>query len=772
MPEVPVLPPLRQVNHEIPLKNPNLRIIHRAAKCPEPLRDEFRAKFDRYVKAGWWVHTTLPSSAPLMIVFKKSGAIRTVIDARQRNDNTIPDVTPLPDQEAVRNDVARAEFRTKIDLSDAFEQIRVRPDQEPHTVFATIYGNMYSRTMQQGDKNCPATFQRLMNATFSDMIGVFVHCYQDDIFIFSNSLEEHEEHLQKVFDRLREHKLYLSSNLKKIDLYSTYMDCLGFIIDDKGIHIDPSKIDKITSWRTPRSYHDVQKFNGVIQYISQFLPNVTDLTSPLTGMCSNNREFVWMDFQDECFNKLKSLVANAPVCKPINSKATEPIWVISDASATGVGAWYGQGPTWDTCRPAGFISRKFTPAQMNYCTWEQELLGVLEALLRWEDKLIGLPFTIVTDHQALTFFNEAPTRSQRRMRWWEYLARFNFEMQYLKGEKNKVADSLSRYYASDKPGETHDISAYVNADSRLDPEGEDLTIARTAELFAFRVGTPIDTSQDERVRDHIEQRAVEAEQLSANKEMSITPDINLKSEAVKNVFKAITRAYRNDRFFAKIWSHPERVRKFSRHKELLWTNDRAGNRVVCVPGGLLQGKSIRAIIIDACHQTVGHSGNSRTAKYVRRWFWWPTLADDVEEFCKSCGKCQTTKTPRQKTPGWLHTMPLPSRPWESIGMDFTGPFVEVEGYDYILLVICRMTGMVHLIPTRTDATAKQVAEAYVKEVVRLHGIPESIVSDRDTKFTSQFWNELSKILGQKLLMSSSYHPQTDGSSERAIQTMS
>jgi transposase InsO family protein len=128
--------------------------------------------------------------------------------------------------------------------------------------------------------------------------------------------------------------------------------------------------------------------------------------------------------------------------------------------------------------------------------------------------------------------------------------------------------------------------------------------------------------------------------------------------------------------------------------------------------------------------------------------------------------------PRQKPPGWLHTMPIPSRPWESIGMDFTGPFVEVGGYDYILLVVCRMTGMVHLIPTRMDATARQVAEVYIKEVVRLHGVPESIVSDRDTKFTSQFWKELSKILGQRLLMSMAYHPQTDGSCKRAIQVMS
>ena len=195
MPEDPTLLPLHLINHEIPLKNPNLRIVHRPAKCPEPLREEFREKFDCYVKAGWWVHMTLPSTAPLLIMFKKSRAIRMVIDTRQRHENTILDVTPLPDQEAVRNDVACANFHMKIDLSDAFEQICVQPEHEAHTVFATIYGNMYSRTMQQGDKNCPVTFQRLMNSTFADMIGIFIHCYQDDIFIYLNMLEEHKEHL-------------------------------------------------------------------------------------------------------------------------------------------------------------------------------------------------------------------------------------------------------------------------------------------------------------------------------------------------------------------------------------------------------------------------------------------------------------------------------------------------------------------------------------------------------------------------------------------------
>ena len=771
-PEEMVMPPLRVVNHEIPLINPNLTIRHRPARCPEPLREQLRAKIERYLKAGWWERTTLPSSSPLLVVYKKDGAtIRTVIDARQRNDNTLPDFTPMPDQETIRSDVARARFRSKIDLSDAYEQMRVKPEHRDRTVFETIFGNMISNVMQMGDKNGPATFQRLMNATFADVMGVFLHCYQDDIFVFSDTVEEHFQHLKAVFDRLRKQRLYISRDPKKIDILSISLDCLGFIIDDTGIHIDPSKADLIKNWRTPRSYHDVQKFNGVIQYLAQFIPNVTDYSAPLTSMCSNKREFMWTDYHETCFQRLKDLVGKKLPCKPIDGRLDIPIWVITDASAVGVGAWYGQGKSWDTCSPAGFLSRKFTPAQFNYCTWERELLAILEALLRWEDKLLGLQFTVVTDHQALTFFKEAPIGSQRRSRWWEYLARFNFDILYLKGDKNIVADALSRYYYSDKPDETHGVEAYVNADSRLDPEGDDLSEVRFKEIEELRSNLAYVDSLDNTARDRVDHKRVEAAILDPGNETK-KPSLKLSNPELQNALQSIASMYPEDPFFAPIYLHPEQYNKFDLHKDYLWTRNRAGERVICVPRGLLKGKSIRGCIIGACHTTVGHLGTSKTLEYIRRWFWWPKITVDVEDFCKSCGQCQVAKSSKQRPPGWVHTMPIPGRPWESVGMDFSGPYPKVKGYDYILLVICRMTGMVHIIPTRTDVTAKQVAELYVREIIRLHGIPESIVSDRDAKFTSQFWTELSRILGQRLLMSSSYHPQTDGSSERAIQTMS
>ena len=132
-----------------------------------------------------------------------------------------------------------------------------------------------------------------MNTSFADMIAVFIHCYQDDIFVYSDTLEEHMAHLELVFQRLCKLRLYLSDNLNKLDILSSYMECLGFFIDNEGIHMDPVKMEKIRDWRKPHRYQDVLRFNGVVQYLVQFLPRAVDYTAPLTGMCSNNREFVW-----------------------------------------------------------------------------------------------------------------------------------------------------------------------------------------------------------------------------------------------------------------------------------------------------------------------------------------------------------------------------------------------------------------------------------------------------------------------------------------------
>ena len=148
------------------------------------------------------------------------------------------------------------------------------------------------------------------------------------------------------------------------------------------------------------------------------------------------------------------------------------------------------------------------------------------------------------------------------------------------------------------------------------------------------------------------------------------------------------------------------------------------------------------------------------------------MTEDVHKFCESCGQCQMTKTSNQRPAGLLHSLPIPWKPWSSIAMDFAGPFPRVGEFDYLWVVLCRLSSMVHLIPVTTTLTATKAADHFMSEVVRLHGLPDSIVSDRDTKFTSKFWTELHRLLGTRLKMSTAFHPQTDGASERMIRKVS
>lgn len=289
------------------------------------------------------------------------------------------------------------------------------------------------------------------------------------------------------------------------------MDCLGHLIDDKGLHASSDKMEKVRGWRTPRDYTDVQRFLGLVQYLAQFMPDVSAYTGPLAEITRNGHTFEWKPIHEKCFRMIKTLACKVPILRPIDAGKDEPIWVICDASLYGVGAVYGQGKEWHSCRPAGFMSKKFTIAQHAYRVFEMETIAILEALLKWEDKLLGYPIRIVTDHKALEFFKTQAHFNPRQTRWMEYIERFDYRIIYVKGELNKVADCLSRYYATDRDGETHPYDVFVNADARFDPDGDELPFERAVELRRME-------TRAYKAKAALEERQILAEELQENEE--------------------------------------------------------------------------------------------------------------------------------------------------------------------------------------------------------------------------------------------------------------
>lgn len=172
------------------------------------------------------------------------------------------------------------------------------------------------------------------------------------------------------------------------------------------------------------------------------------------------------------------------------------------------------------------------------------------------------------------------------------------------------------------------------------------------------------------------------------------------------------------------------------------------------------------------HPLSGHFGQRKTLDLVQRVFYWPKMKDDIDAYCIACPSCQLNKARNTKPAGLLQPLNIPGRRWESISMDF---IVELplsnQGNDSVMVAVDRLTKMTHMAPIKSNITAPEVAELFVREVVRLHGWPTSIVSDRDPLFLSEFWHQLHRMFGAQLRMSSAYHPQTDGQTERMNRTI-
>jgi transposase InsO family protein/Tfp pilus assembly protein PilV len=193
-------------------------------------------------------------------------------------------------------------------------------------------------------------------------------------------------------------------------------------------------------------------------------------------------------------------------------------------------------------------------------------------------------------------------------------------------------------------------------------------------------------------------------------------------------------------------------------------------RLLCIPDILENGRRVREIVIDHAHTLLAHLGARKTATLLKEYVWWPRLTTDVKDFVASCTACQTSKPSTQLASGLLHPLDVPTVPWKAIALDFVGPLPEAQTrkgkYDFICVIVDRMTSMVHLAACRTTDGAREVAELLTEEVFKHHGFPDTIVSDRDARFTAAFWKEFHQLIGTKLKMSTAYHPQTDGLTER------
>jgi len=297
--------------------------------------------------------------------------------------------------------------------------------------------------MMQGDMNVPATFVRVMEDLFHQELGEYVCVYIDNIFIFTNTIKDHIEHVTAVCDKLRNAGLY--ANPKKSMFFAEELKIVGYMIDQDGLHPAPEKIGSIIDWTKPKNQKELGHFNGMVNYISQFLHHAARITAPLTEL-TRKAEWLWTDRQYAAFEAVKGAAEKHQGLKPIDYTISDMLWLFTVASPTGSGAWAGQRPTRDATRPAAFHSRKLTPSQNAYPTYHQEALTIIADIPSFVYLLRDRCFTVVTDHESLTKWMTQKCLSERQQRWLTFLSQFDFEIEYQPTTENFLADYPSRIH--------------------------------------------------------------------------------------------------------------------------------------------------------------------------------------------------------------------------------------------------------------------------------------------------------------------------------------
>lgn len=465
------LPPLRRINHRIPIIDEERVYSFRPSRCPEAFRGLWSDKRDQYIKSGRWRFATGTNAAPLMFL-KKHGAagaplrMRNTIDLRERNANTRKLASPLPDQRAVLFRVASHRYVSSMDGQDAYEQIRVEPEDVKHTLMNTPDGTVESLVMQQGDCNAVATFMTIMNSLFAAYLGVWMDIYLDDIVIYSNSLEDHIKHVKIVIDILGREQFYLAES--KLHFLPQQLKLLGHIITRDGIKMDPEKVDSVAAWKTPTNRDLLRGFIGSVGYLADNVEGVRIPLDVLNRLTGDTVAFCWGPTEQRAFELVKTLVQDHRDSHRVPMKYgpdADPVHLVTDGCISGVAGKLSQGPDWKTAPIIAFYSAKLSPAQQNYAVHEIELLAGLETMMRFRDLLLGVQFTWYTDHRGLEHFLNQRNLTGRQARWTVKLSDFDFTIKYVPGVENTVSDALSRLYSNDAPGTVRTTAEYVQHDN-------------------------------------------------------------------------------------------------------------------------------------------------------------------------------------------------------------------------------------------------------------------------------------------------------------------
>jgi hypothetical protein len=778
---------------------PYLKMYNMSPRESEALKEWIT----EHLAKGHIRESTSPAGAPVVFSPKKNGKLRICVDYRKLNAMTIKNRYPLPLISELLDQLNGATIFSKIDLKDGYYHIRIREGDEWKTAFRSRFGHYEYLVMPMGLSNSPATFQNYTSNALRGYTDDFCVVYLDDILIFSKTKEEHDQHLKLVMERLRQAELFV--NPKKSEFYQTEVEYLGYTINPEGVKMDTSRVDAISKWKEhpPKTYRDIQVFIGFCNFYRRFIYQFSQVARPilllLKGMKKGRKPGLigheWQEPQQRAFEELIDRFTTAPLLRHYDPKL--PLRLETDASHWALAGILSQ-PFENQWHPIAFFSRRFTEAEINYQVYDKEMLAIVASFEHWRHYLDGAVDTeVYTDHQNLKKFMEQTQLNGRQTRWLIKLLPYDFRLFYRKGTLNP-ADAPSRrpdyLDGSEEVGCTpvstllpafkEKMALHDNLDDQL---GTDIPPEHVLHTEPKLSTQPVEVGPvDQEAQRNLQLLRLQAiTRKDAEKALS---DIS-QNEPLTDDLLGLIKKYQEDDPYCK------RVAKQALHQRRQLSDAPVdGSTIVPEVHRPTLGKVEDSLLYEAGRVVVpeqtalrhellrrfhdcpssGHWGEKRTKEILQRSFYWPGLGHDVKEWISTCPQCQGKAIHHHKPYGQLEPFKPDDgdyRPFKHISMDWITGLPESrrrstgEEFNSILTVVCRNTKAARFIPTRDDTSAADLARIFFEHIECEYGTPISIVSDRDSRITSEFWTEVCNFQMIKRRLSTAYHPQTDGQSE-------
>jgi len=614
-----------------------------------------------------------------------------------------PDIYPLPKIDELFTALTGGRAFSKLDLSQAYQQLVLSDESKPYTTINTYRGLYQYNRLPFRVSAAPAIFQHTLETLLHGIPNVCV--YLDDILVTGKTDKEHLDNLQEVLTRLETAGMRLKQ--QKCAFLLPEVEYLGHRITPNGLHPTPTKVKAITEAPAPKSVSELKAFLGLVNYYGKFLSNLATTLAPLYKLLKKNTCWSWGPKQKSAFEAIKKQLTSDSLLVHYDPNAE--LILSCDASPYGVGAVLSHRFAEGVERPIAFASRTLATTECRYAHLDKEALAIIFGLKHFHQYLAGRHFVIYSDHKPLMHLFSAtkatPSMASAHIqRWALTLSCYDYEIQYRPGSEQANADACSRLPLPASPQQ---------------------------------VPTPGDTIL---VMKHLDTTLVSAKQVKLWTQ---------RDPVMSQVLHFILNGW-PQQIASELKPFHNRCTELSVEDNcILW-----GNRVVIPPQGRQQ-------LLDELH--LAHPGIDRMKALAHSYLWWPVLDSDIEQKVKKCIQCQTNQKRLPKAP--LHPWEWPDKPWSRIHIDYAGPF---QGRMFLVIVDSHSKWLeVHV----THSASSAVTIEKLQTTFAALGLPETIVSDNGTCFSSQEFQTFVKQNGIQHIRTTAYHPSSNGLAERYVQTV-